>query len=234
MKRAVIITAMVLVGSALQAQEYLPKPPRKLSLEFGVQVSNPEGEYAQAYSGYPVGFTVNLSKPLGRWSPFEIGADMSWNDMGGKRSRVPVYDGYGYAGEGRLKVRTTNQVYHGQLRFRPFNGWFKPYADGYVGAKAHQTIAHLTMKQGYEQETVYRDVLERDWTGSIGWGAGVQLRMGRHVNLDIRHQRLLGGGTEYVDRNSIEILDDGGVNYSVTPLKSSPLNTTSVGLTFTF
>ena len=234
MKRGILFIAGLVLGSGAVAQNFLPKPPRTTSLELGLQIGNPEGALENAYSGTPVGFNVNISKPLGSWSPIEVGVDMGWNTMGSKTADVPVYNEWGYAGEGDLAVRNSYQAYHAQLRFKPLNGRIKPYADVYGGAKAHQTVATLNHTHHYERDLVYRDVLERDWTESYGWGVGLQVGLSRHVNLDIRSQRMQGGESTIVDRSSVLILPDGGVSYDVLNVESTPLNITTVGITFTF
>ena len=236
MKKGLLLTLAMATATMSFAQRYsrLPREPRKPSLELGLQLGNPEGHYETVYSGTPAGLNVNLSIPLNRWSPLEIGADMSFNAMGSRSRDIPVTDDWGYATTGDLDVRSSVHSYHAMARFRPFNGRIKPYVDGYYGTKQHRTVMDLDYNNGYENVTLQRDVLESDWTYSYGYGVGLQVEFAPHLNLDIRAQRMNGGGTTMVDRNSVEIFSDGGVGYDVVSTPNSPINLTTVGLTIGF
>jgi len=233
MKKGILLIATIAMAATAMAQRF-PRAPRTPSLGVSVQVGNPEGHYEEVYAGTPAGIGVQLSIPLNRWSPLEIGADLGFNSMGSHEVDIPVVDEWGYTVNGDLNVNHNYQAYHGMLRFRPFNGRVKPYVDGYAGFKSHNTVLKVDYHNGYENVTVQRDVLERDWTESFGWGVGLQVELTRHINLDIRTQRLNGGGTSLVDKNSVQIFQDGGVGYDQLSTPSTPINVTNVGLTLTF
>lgn len=233
MKRGTLLLSLLLIAGTAFAQHRLPRMPRTPSVGFGLQIGNPEGAYEQV-TGTPVGFNANLSIPTTRWSMIELGGDASFHRLGTSRREIPVYDNFGYQGLGKMKVSNSVQHYHLQARLKPFGQNIRPYVDGLVGMKQHVTSAKTSYHNGFENVTIDKTNLERDWTTSYGFAVGLQVQIARNTMLDIKHQRLEGGSASFVDPNSMQVLPDGAVQYDQIGVDQSKILMTSVGLTFNF
>lgn len=209
---------------------------RTPDLGFGLQVGAPAGSYEAVYGGAPVGLGINASFPLSRWHylPVEVGVDMGFNSMGMSANNTAFIDEYGNNLTHRMEIRSSYNAYHMQARFKPFNGRIKPYGDLLIGAKAHKTVLENSLDDGFSEFGQQVDVLQRDWTASYGWAAGMQIKLGKYSNLDFKLQKLHGGAATFVDQNSVVIKPDGAYTFDTKTSPQTNLYVGQVGLTFSF
>jgi hypothetical protein len=228
MKKGFLLIAIALFGLETANAQRTP------DLGFGLQIGNPEGAYESLYGGTPVGLGFNASFPLSKWAynPIELGVDFGTMSMGTTSADRPYLDDYGNQLTHNMDIRSSTNVGHAQVRFKPFTGRVKPYADALIGFKSHKTVLDNAIDDGFGEFGQDRDVLLRDFTSSYGYAIGLQLKMGRYTNLDLKVQKLWGGATQFVDQNSVVINSNGGYDYDVNSTPSSNLFVAQVGITF--
>jgi opacity protein-like surface antigen len=229
---ALIIAFTLFKTITLDAQGY-----RGPSLAFGAQVVQPIGEFSKQFDGYPAGFSANFSAPIGR-SPFELGFGYAWNNMGSQNKEISalVYTdsmGFDIYEPGTMRIRSTINRYQVIARFRPFNGKIQPYVDAMSGVEAYKTKTDITLdNNGYsEASTSVRQHL--DMTYSFGWAAGLRIAIADNIFLEGRFENLTGGNATYVDKESIELLDNNEITFDT---KESATNkyTYQMGIAFRF
>lgn len=188
---------------ALSAQSSRRSP----SLAFGIQVSQPIGDFATNYEGYPAGLAGTFTGPLSN-SPFELGLGFSWNQMGAKDEEVSVLIGQDAAGDdiyeqGNLRVRSNDYRYQIVTRFKPFKGSVQVYGDLMAGVERYTTFTDISISSSGYSEVIETNNQQHDFGLTIGWAAGARVKVTRVLFIDARFEKLQGGVAEYVDQESI-------------------------------
>jgi opacity protein-like surface antigen len=228
MKRttAIFLLTLLIVGVQANAQQNnRNRNNRAPSLSVGLQVSDPQGEYAQHYKGHPTGLGVTFMANMGR-SPLEIGGDFAWRAMGSQKEDISISQGEDIEGdeifsEGTLRVASNVYAYHGVARFKPFGGAFQPYADVMGGMKTYATRTTIEEDNGGYTEVVENERNHRDFALSYGWAAGLKIKLSEYIMLEGKFQHLKGGETTFVDPDTVEINDKGSLLYEETATRSS-------------
>jgi hypothetical protein len=190
---------------------------RAPSINFGVQVVQPLGQFGDVYDGYPAGFAGTFSAPLGN-SPFEVGVGLAWNNMGSQNEDVNAYVGTDEFGDsiydqGTMRIRSNNNRFQILGRFRPLNGFIQPYADGIFGVETYKTKTDITLNgNGYtEADNSQRQHLDISY--SYGYAIGLRFRVAPSIFIDARFENLIGGFSTYVDQESIEVVDENSIRF---------------------
>ncbi len=195
-----------------------------------MEVGVPMGEFHDTWGRQIVGLSGNLTVPM-RVLPFDWGFDFAWGRMGGDSRQVPIAEEYLEATTGNLRINSDVFGYHGLLRLKPFNGMFSPYIEGMLGTRQFTTRTKIDvdgMDRPYFDE---RNSNAFIW--SHGWAAGLQIAPTKVFYLEARVERLNGGQVSYVDPNTIEISEEGLVEYGTLDSGARVLNIhLGVGLRF--
>ena len=207
------------------------------SLNAGLQLVQPLGEFASNYDGLPAGIGGSFSMPIRR-SPIEWGIGYGWNSMGSSnRDIVALINSDSIAGntysDGKLAIRSTSNRYSLHARFRPLKGRIQPYGDAFAGLETFKTTTTITIdNSGYSSElSTNRDHL--DMTFFYGWALGLRVRLAPTIYAEARYENITGGMVQYVDDNSIELNNDNSIAFD---LKESRTNKAvyQVGVAFSF
>lgn len=195
------------------------------SLNAGLQLVQPLGEFASNYDGLPAGIGGSFSMPV-RKSPIEWGIGYAWNSMGSSnRDIIALINVDSIAGntysDGKLGIRSTSNRYNLHARFRPLKGKFQPYGDVFSGLETFKTTTTITIdNSGFSSElSTNRDHL--DMTFFYGWALGLRVRLAPTIYAEARYENITGGEVQYVDDNSIELNDDNSIAFD---LKESRTN----------
>ncbi|MFN0032138.1 MAG: outer membrane beta-barrel protein [Flavobacteriales bacterium] len=192
---------------------------RAPSLNFGLQIAQPLGQFGTVYDGYPAGLAGTFSGPIGR-SPFEIGIGGAWNSMGSQSEDVSAFAGVDADGDsiyeqGTMRIRSNMNRFQVLARFRPFNGMIQPYGDLVMGAETFKTKTDITLdNNGYTEAN--NDVRQHfAMTYSYGWAAGLRIRIADNIFIDGRFESLTGGMVSFVDQESIQVIDESNITFDL-------------------
>lgn len=226
MRSLLLLLAAYLMAQAASAQ--LQRRP--VTIGGGLEVGIPFGEFDEALDKQMAGLSANLTMPM-RLLPFDIGFDFAWSRMGSDRDVVPVNEEYLEATTGDLRIRSEVYGYHGQLRFKPFNGKVSPYIEGMAGLRQFTTKTDITVEGLDRPIMTQRNT--NSFVGSYGWAAGIQVAPTKVFYIEGRVERLEGGRVSYVDPRSIAIGPDGDVSYATLSSGANVVNV-HLGIGFRF
>jgi opacity protein-like surface antigen len=204
-KHYFLLVLGLLAGAAVQGQVNRRSP----SLAVGVQVTQPIGAFASNYDGYPSGLAGTFTGPLGN-SPFEVGLGFAWNVMGAKDEDVSVLMGQDLAGDdiyeqGNLRIRSNDYRYQLVARFKPFKGPFQVYGDLMAGVERYTTFTDISISSSGYSEVIEGSNQQMDFGWTVGWAAGMRVRVANNFFIEARFEKLGGGAAEYVDQESIVV-----------------------------
>lgn len=226
MKPLLSLLAACLIAQVATAQ--LQRRPTTLG--GGLEIGIPYGEFDEALNKQMAGVSANLTLPM-RLLPFDIGFDFAWARMGSEREVVAVNEEHIDASTGDLRTRSEVYGYHGQLRFKPFNGKVSPYIEGMAGLRQFTTKTDITVDGMDEPLMTQRNT--NSFVGSYGWAAGIQVAPSKVFYIEGRVERLEGGQVTYVDPTSIALTPDGDVTYSTLTSGANVVNV-HLGIGFRF
>jgi hypothetical protein len=237
MKKHCLCLLALLLGITAVAQRNV-RNPRKPTLNFGVQVMQPIGQFAETFEGYPAGFAGQFHFPIAR-SPIEIGLGAAWNSMGAQNEQVLVGTGFvdlqgdEIVSEGRIRMGSNNYRYTSMLRFRPFAGLIQPYAELVAGVETYSTTTRISMNDPAYQATPGRDVHQRDVGVTTGWAAGLALELVDGISINGRFENLRGSEATYVDGNTLVLTNEQELRFE-TRTSATDKYTYTVGVTIRF
>jgi hypothetical protein len=217
---------------------YAQKKRRSVNLAFGAQVTQPTGQFASVYDGYPAGLAGNLSIPLAQ-TPFELGGAFAWNSMGSQNEDVNVFIGVDEDGDeisemGKMRIRSNNYRYQMLGRFRPFAGQFQPYADAVAGLESFITRTDIELTNTGYSEVINSDVKHKDYSLHYGWALGARVQLSPNVYIDGRFEKIEGGIARYVDPETIMAdTESGDLSFEVRESRTNKF-TYQLGIAFQF
>lgn len=229
---------IILIALFLGLQGFAQQNRRSPSLAAGVQISEPKGQFAQNFSGTPVGFAGTFTGPINR-SFFEMGVGFAWNSMGAQDEDVSVVVGQDVNGDdiyddGTMRIRSNNYRYQAVARFKPFKGPFQVYGDLLGGVERFTTTTDIEISSSGYTEVIDDRTVHYDFGITWGWAAGVRVRVARNLFVEGRFEKLEGGNATYVDQDSIEInYEDNSLNYSTSESRTDKF-TYQVGIALEF
>jgi opacity protein-like surface antigen len=229
---AIALLSILLFDSDANAQRR-----RTGSIAFGGQVLQPLGDFAQQYDGYPIGVGGTLSIPLWR-SPLEVGGGYAWNNMGSQNEDVSVFvttdkDGDDIFASGEMRIRSSINRYQAFARLRPLNGAVQPYGELIAGMDVFKTNHDITINQEGYSEAGNSQKNHQDMTLSVGWAAGLRIRLAPNVFVEGRFENLTSGKVSYVDQKSIVVNDNNNITFDLRESKANRY-TYQLGLAFSF
>jgi len=241
MKKLLLISfVFIALTNFAQEKSYSSNNPRHSTLGIGAQFVQPTGEYSDRYNGHPIGLSGTFSHPI-KQSPFDWGAQFSWNQLGALDQDIKSYAGTNVAGDsifnkGTYRVRHNNYRYQGLLRFRPFNGFFQPYAEGLAGVETFLTKTDLSIQNSGGFSTVQNAKVQQSSTSMLyGYALGFRFRTknAKHVWFDLRYENIQGGKAKYVIPETVSIQNNSNLVYTTGTTKTNR-QIVQFGLTFGF
>jgi hypothetical protein len=217
MKNVVLIFVVLLIAMKADAQLLQRRTP---NINFGVQVVQPRGEFANQFDGFPAGLSGSLSIPVRR-SMLEAGASFAWNNMGSQNENVSVIVGQDQSGtdvyaRGTMRIRSNNYRVSGLVRFRPLTGAFQPYADALVGMDQFRTSTDLQVDNSGFSEAGSERIEHRDWSLHAGFALGLRIRLAPLLFLDGRFESIVGSRASYVNQNTIQVVNGDEVRFETS------------------
>ena len=241
MKKLLVLSfVLTSLFSFAQEKSYSERNPRSANIGIGVQFVQPTEDYAAHYKGNPIGLSGTFSHPI-KQSPFDWGLQFSWNQMGALDQDISIYAGTSVLGDtiynnGTYRVRHNNYRYQGLLRFRPFNGFFQPYAEVLAGVETFSTKTDLSVQNNGGFSSVEEAKVQQSSTSLLhGYALGVRLRAKRskHLWFDIRVENIQGGQAKYVIPETVTIQNNTDLVYTTGTTKTNR-KIVQFGLTFEF
>lgn len=202
---------------------------RPMTLSGGLFIGEPTGEFDQTFGRELIGVGGNFAVPMRRL-PFESGFAFNWATMGSSDDIVALDTAFG-ASEGELQVRANMYAVHGFVRLNPLKGDINPYFDVLGGFRSFTTRSKVKVED--VTGPVINERIERDFTWSYGWAAGLLYTVANNVYLEGRFEKLKGGPVTYVDSKTIEISPSGLVTYESRTSRSDMFNIV-IGFGFKF
>ena len=241
MKKLLVLSfVLTSLFSFAQEKSYSDRNPRHATVGFGVQFVQPTGEYADHYTGNPIGLSGTFSHPI-KQSPFDWGFQFSWNQMGALDQDISVYGGTNVSGDtifnnGTYRVRHNNYRYQGLLRIRPFNGYFQPYVEGLAGIETFSTKTDISVQNSGGFSSVEDTKVQQSSTSFLyGYALGFRFRTkkARNVWFDLRYENIQGGKAQYVIPETVTIQNNTDLVYTTGTTKTNR-QIIQFGLTFGF
>ncbi|MCC6601525.1 MAG: hypothetical protein IT223_12775 [Crocinitomicaceae bacterium] len=236
MKNGILTFLLMALSVSLLAQKASKR--HTTTIAFGMQATQPTGEFAGYYSGIPFGVSGNLSIPV-KHSAFELGGLFAWNNMDSNEEEVNVLIGTDETGDdiystGTMRVRTNTRRYHVFARLRPFTGKFQPYCDAFTGLQSYSTSTDIQIDNSGYTSSSDEQVNQKDLTTNFGWAAGIRIRLTGSLFVDTRFEKIEGGRATYVDPESVQVNERGdNIDYDVRESKTNQY-TYQLGLAFQF
>ncbi len=226
--------------SFAQEKNYSDRNPRSATIGFGLQFVQPTGEYADHYTENPIGLSGTFSHPI-KQSPFDLGFQFSWNQMGALDQDISVYGGTNVSGDtifntGTYRVRHNNYRYQGLLRIRPFNGYFQPYAEGLAGIESFSTKTDISVQNSGGFSSVEDTKVQQSSVSFLfGYALGFRFRTKKAKNVwfDLRYENIQGGKAQYVIPETVTIQNNTDLTYTTGTTKTNR-QIIQFGLTFGF
>lgn len=205
------------------------------SISLGLEVATPQNQFNNNFDGTPVGFSGQFMSNLGQ-SPFELGFGFSWLSRGTVSEDIWIYEGVDDFGDevfdrGEVDVNSNIYTYTGVARLKPFAGAIQPYGDVIAGVRNFSTVTVITPDNTEEVET--RERQHGDFTYTYGWAAGLKVRVASELFVEGRFSSLYGGSIDFVDRESIQIGEDGGIIFDNVSSRTD-MHIIEVGFSFEF
>jgi hypothetical protein len=241
MKKFLVFSfALISLSNFAQEKSYSDRNPRSATLGFAIQGVQPIGEYADHYNGNPVGLSGTFSHHI-KQLPFDWGVQFSWNQLGALDQDISVYGGTNLLGDsifndGTYRVRHNNYRYQGLLRFRPFNGFFQPYAEGLAGVETFSTKTDISVQNSGGFSSVEEAKVQQSSTSLLyGYALGFRFRTknARRVWFDIRYENIQGGKAQYIIPETVTVQNNTDLRYTTGTTKTNR-QIIQFGLTFGF
>jgi hypothetical protein len=129
---------------------------------------------AQSLGAASAGFQIGAGLGWG-WIPLQLGVDFGFSAAWPERFHSSLVD----LPDIRVEVERQDKLYfiNAWLRLQPSSLPFVlPYFEGFAGTKLLQTEYTLSFSGG---EGATSQTFDRDWTRSLGWGAGAEITFTR-------------------------------------------------------
>jgi len=232
--RALLSLFLLLILSTPFARAQTVSPRVSANFILGIPVN----EFADNVDN--VGFGLNVTGGVGFNSlPLMIGLDVGYMIYGFERRSEPFST---TIPDVRVDVETSNNIVLGHLVFRvqPQQGTFQPYLEGLFGFK--YLFTSTSIKNEFSDERIASSTNFDDFASSYGAGAGMVVQLFQRENergrqssilLHLGARYLLGSNAEYLEKGSIERLNNGDVVFNVTQSRTD-LIMPMIGATFTF
>lgn len=184
--------------------------PRRSTMGIGLHYGEPLGAFAEAgENGFlGVGATAAFTFP---GAPIDLGFGLNWDWLDKESFDVPVSLDTMPNTMGELIVKGQSYGILPLVRLRPFQGAVMPYLEAFGGARLFMTNSKVEVD--YLDKPIHRDYHQADVGLAWGWAAGLMVKLGDDLFLELRYAASWGSPVTYVDFNSVEVDDQGEVTF---------------------
>ena len=184
-----------------------------------IGIAAPVNEFATADPGDQAYFGLGgeITFPVLKDTPLRLGIDCHYYWMGNRDRNVDITDTSGVF-EYNLNSTVSGGMMPIHVRARlDFMNLYDypvlPYAGGFFGLR----VFSISRKFEFDYQDGTEPFEERErsasTTTSFGFEVGLHIRVTHQILIDIRYERAYGGWAKYLDVSSVEIDDEGYVNY---------------------
>ena len=232
MKKIIVFKLLIFLSIFSYGQSF-----RSSYSNVGFQVSQPLDSLKDIIGDVFVGINDGTNLPIFN-SGIEIGFDYSWARMEQEDRDfvinyfVSVTGQYVYE-NATMFLQNRNNRYVTNLRLRPFNGKFQPYAELNCGFESYRVLADV-IKEGYGYSYASNSNFQYyDITYVVGWSAGLRISSNEKLFIDFKFQNLKSGPVNYVKLDTFTIIDDENIFYEKTQITPRKF-VYQVGLSYTY
>ncbi len=234
--RYLFIIFLCMSFSSYTFAQRIPQGERT-SISFGTQIEIPTGEYNQIHNQLNVGiggsFLTRTKIPF-----LQSGINFTYAKTGKYADDIFLETNEFISGTEiyeRANLTVKHKIFrtNGVLRFKPFKGPIQPYLEGMAGVKTYTSTAKIEQGEGRNSYVVSRDNIERSFTGSLGWAAGIKIQLTRGVFLEGRYEKTEGGMASYIDSDSFHLNPQGNYEYDLLSSKTNS-NIIHLGISLDF
>lgn len=171
-------------------------------------------------------------------SPIEIGFDYSWSNFDSKEQEFVLSYFQSISGQyiynyATMRFRNTNNRALSNIRLKLFKGPFQPYMDLVGGFESFRVSSDIITAEGGYSAITGSNFQYFDITYIYGWSAGLRVSGNEKLFIDFKLQNLKSGPVNYIDLNSIVIIDGQTINYTVKEIFPQKF-VYQVGLSYTY
>ncbi|MFK7757174.1 MAG: hypothetical protein AB8B53_09615 [Flavobacteriales bacterium] len=226
MRKLLLITVSTLLLASVQAQlSDRNCRPAKTTVSFGGELGLPSGEFNSSLGTQTFGFGGSFHTDT-RNRIFQTGGNFSFARFGSYSDELSLYQGETLNGNSvfeEANVHVKHRIYrtHASMRLNPFNGRVQPYVEGLAGLKWFSSSAHISQYSGRAKEKLNKYNLERSFTSSYGWAAGVKIEAARGVFIEARYENLIGGQASFINPESFSMTSHEVFEYDMERSKTN-------------
>ena len=171
-------------------------------------------------------------------SPIEIGFDYAWANFDSKeRDFVLSYyqsiTGQYIYNNATMRFRNSNNRALCNIRLKLFNGPFQPYVDFVGGFESYRVSSDIVTAEGGYSVATGSNFQYFDITEVYGWSAGLRVSSNEKLFIDFKLQNLKSGPVNYIDLNTITIINGQTINYTIKEITPQKF-VYQVGLSYTY
>lgn len=211
--------------------------PRRSYTNVGFQYIEPTDSLKDFIEGGFWGLNAGTELPI-FGSPIEIGFDYSWANFDSEdrdfvlsyfQSITGQYT-YNYA---TMRFRNSNNRALCNVRLKLFNGTFQPYVDLVGGFESYRVSSDIVTAEGGYSAATGSNFQYFDITEVYGWSAGIRISSNEKLFVDFKLQNLKSNPVNYIDLNTITIINGQSVNYTIKEITPKKF-VYQVGLSYTY
>ena len=211
--------------------------PRRSYTNVGFQYIEPTDSLKDFIEGGFWGINAGTELPIFE-SPIEIGFDYSWSNFDSEdRDFVLSYyqsiSGQYFYNYGTMRFRNSNNRVLCNIRLKLFNGGFQPYFDIVGGFESYRVSSDIITNGGAYSIATTSNFQYFDITEVYGWSAGLRVSSNGKLFVDFKLQNLKSGTVNYIDLDSVIIVNGQSVNYSIKEITPKKF-VYQVGLSYTY
>lgn len=238
MRKLFLITVSTLLLASVHAQ-LLDRNcrPANTSISFGGELGLPSGDFNSSMGSALYGFGGSFHTD-NRNRLFQTGGNFSFAKFGKYSDEMRLYQGESMNGNAVFEdanIDVKHRIYrtHASLRLNPFHGRIQPYVEGLAGLKWFSSSAHITQYSGRAKEKLDKYNLERSFTTSYGWAAGVKVEATRGLFIEARYENLMGGQANFINPESFSMTSNEVFDYDMERSKTN-ISQIHIGISFEF
>ena len=211
--------------------------PRRSYTNVGFQYIQPTDSLKDFIEGNFWGINAGSEVPI-FGSPIEIGFDYAWANFDSKDKEFVLSYFQSITGQyiynnATMRFRNSNNRALSNIRLKLFNGPFQPYVDFVSGFESYRVSSDIVTAEGGYSAATGSNFQYFDITYVYGWSAGLRVSSNGKLFMDFKIQNLKSGPVNYIDLNTIKIIDGQTINYTIKEIVPQKF-VYQVGLSYTY
>lgn len=211
--------------------------PRRSYSNVSLQYIQPTDSIKDFLEGGFWGLNAGTQIPIFN-SPIEIGFDYAWCNFDSEDREFVLNYYQSFTGQyiynnATIRFRNTNNRALCNVRIKPFNGLIQPYIDLVGGFESYRVSSDIITMEGGYSATTGSNFQYFDITEVIGWSAGFRISSNEKLFIDFKFQNLISQPVNYIDLNSIIVIDSQSINYTIKEITPKKF-VYQVGLSYTY